>query len=26
MGIQFTEMEPPVREVLERTLGEIEGH
>lgn len=26
MGIQFTEMEPPVREALERTIGEIEGH
>jgi Tfp pilus assembly protein PilZ len=26
MGIQFTEMEPPAREVLEQTLGEIEGH
>jgi hypothetical protein len=26
MGIQFTDMEPPVREALERTIGEIEGH
>ena len=26
MGIQFTEMESLVREVLERTVGEIEGH
>jgi hypothetical protein len=26
MGIQFTEMEPPVREFLEKTIGEIEGH
>lgn len=26
MGIQFTEMEPPVREVLERKIREIEGH
>jgi Tfp pilus assembly protein PilZ len=26
MGIQFTEMEPPVREALEKTIGEIEGH
>ncbi len=26
MGIQFTEMEAPVREMLERKIGEIEGH
>ena len=26
MGIQFTEMDGPVREALERTIGEIEGH
>jgi uncharacterized protein (TIGR02266 family) len=26
MGIQFTEMEPPVREALEKTIGEIERH
>jgi hypothetical protein len=26
MGIQFTGMEGPVREALERTLGELEGH
>jgi uncharacterized protein (TIGR02266 family) len=26
MGIQFTEMEAPVRELLERKIGEIEGH
>ena len=26
MGIQFTEMEAPARELLERKIGEIEGH
>ncbi|MGH9324901.1 MAG: PilZ domain-containing protein [Vicinamibacteria bacterium] len=26
MGIQFTEMDPTVREALERTLDRIEGH
>lgn len=26
MGIEFTEMDAPVREILERAIGEIEGH